>query len=103
MATYKIEALWDCIYCDTKEIKGGIRSCPNCGHVRADDVKFYLPKDISFANAVSDDKKVSEEPDWFCKFCETYNGAEVNVCKNCGIERDSSNSSYMDIQLGREK
>ena len=37
-----IEGFWDCKYCNTKGIRGGIRECPNCGKARDEDTVFYL-------------------------------------------------------------
>lgn len=95
---YKIEALWDCIYCNSKGIGGSMRDCPNCGHTRGKEVKFYLPKDISIRNAVDESKNtISSGPDWLCGYCRAYNRSENLTCKNCGASRSKHDADYFQI------
>lgn len=101
MAQYKIEALWDCIYCGSKGIGGSKAACPNCGNPRGEEVRFYLPTDIGVANAVDETKrKVSKGPDWLCEYCQRYNRSEDTACRNCGAERTEENRNYHQIGEG---
>lgn len=102
MVHYKIEALWDCIYCNSKAIGGSLQNCPNCGHTRGKEVKFYLPSDISINNAVDESKhSVSSGPDWLCSYCRAYNKSDITICKNCGASREKSDLNY--FQINRKK
>ncbi len=94
MARYKVEALWDCSFCDTKGIKGSTQDCINCGKTRGQDVAFYLPENIGVDNKVEDESKVSNEADWYCEFCDSLNNANWNKCDNCGTAKGESKRSY---------
>ncbi len=98
MPRYKIEALWDCIFCDSKGIGGSNQSCPNCGKTRGKDVKFYLPENISFENRVKDESKVSEEADWYCEFCDSLNNSRWKKCANCGTSKGESKRNYFSFK-----
>lgn len=91
-----IEGLWDCKYCDTKEIKGSKRECPNCGRPRDEDTRFYLPGDKAKFNYLNEEKavKITREPDWVCEFCDSLNSDENTHCESCGAERTSQNLDY---------
>lgn len=98
MANYKIEALWDCIYCGNKGSGGRFSACSNCGHTRGKEVTFYLPKETGIEHAVDLSKtKVSQEPDWLCEYCRSYNSSDNTVCTNCGGKSESSNKDYGQI------
>ncbi len=97
MAIYKIEALWDCVFCNSKAIKGSLRECPNCGNPRGDEVTFYLPQNIAPENAAGNSEAISDKPDWLCAFCGRYSpDREVN-CISCGASRADSEKNYIDI------
>lgn len=99
MQNYKIEALWDCIYCGNKAIKGGNSTCPFCGHTRGKEVRFYLPQNIGIENAVDESKtKISQGPDWMCSYCRSYNSSDRSRCNNCGAEREKGNLDYINVQ-----
>lgn len=102
MAQYKIEALWDCVYCGTKAIGGSKGVCPNCGNPRGAEVRFYLPSDIGAEHAVDETKQpIGEEPDWLCRHCQRYNRAGNRICHFCGAERNRENEDY--FQIGRRE
>ena len=96
-----VEGFWDCPYCDTKGIRGGISECPTCGKVRDSSTKFYLKNNNM--RYLSDEEKqtISSGPDWFCPFCESYNRSDVNVCSECGHKREEEDSDYFEIQNRR--
>lgn len=96
MEHYKIEALWDCIYCGNKGILGREQDCPGCGHSRGAEVKFYLPSDISMKNAANE-ADVDSGADWLCSYCKSYNSHDINVCENCGANRDEYSKDYFEI------
>lgn len=91
-----IEGLWDCKYCDTKEIKGRIRECPNCGKPRDEDTRFYLPANKQQFNYLNEEEatQVTREPDWLCEFCDSLNSAKNTHCESCGAERTAENLDY---------
>ena len=62
--------------------------CENCGGVRAEDVKFYLPED---AKEITDEAELASAksgPDWVCGYCSTSNPSAGDSCKQCGGPRD---------------
>ncbi|PID82863.1 MAG: hypothetical protein CSB15_01285 [Clostridiales bacterium] len=97
---FKIEALWDCEFCNGKGIKGSMRNCTNCGNARGDEVQFYLPENIGFENAV-DEEKVSKGPDWICEFCGGYSSSDLSACVSCGAPKEKNAKNYFDIQNGK--
>lgn len=88
------EGLWDCTYCRAKGIGGSKRECPNCGHVRDEDTKFYPanePKYLSDEEA----QKISRKPDWLCLYCGgSLNPDDKEYCVSCGAKRTSENLDY---------
>lgn len=90
----KIEGYWDCDQCDTKRIKGRFRNCINCGKPRGKDTKFYMVE-TTFAENQDD---ISEEPDWYCSYCESLNSAKESNCESCGASRAESEKNYFDLQ-----
>ena len=76
------EMLWDCGFCDTKQLLGKTnRYCPSCGAPQ-DETKRYFPppgkeKEV-VANTTFDGVDVK------CPACGTPNGAKANNCKHCG-------------------
>lgn len=104
MQNYKMEALWDCIYCGNKGLKGSAAECPNCGHRRGAEVRFYLPKDWDISHAVDETKtKVSRSPDWMCFYCRAYNSSERENCISCGAIRDKAAPDYINIQTQKHR
>lgn len=85
-----IYGYWDCIYCNSKGIKGDNRECPNCGHPRDEDVKFYIGKE---KDIVPESKK-NDNPDWVCQYCNSLNPSYETSCLSCGAER--TNKTYFD-------
>ena len=92
-----IEALWNCSYCGTKGNRGSIRECPNCGNPRGEDVKFYMPGQITY---VSEEKAktINRNPDWVCPYCNSLNSDSLSHCESCGSERTSENLDYFSAQ-----
>ena len=87
---------WDCEYCGTKKIEGTTVDCPNCGHQRGKEVKFYMDMN----NKVYVDNHKVKGPDWHCEFCNAYNPADSDKCENCGAPRGSKN--YFDYNKDRQ-
>jgi hypothetical protein len=88
MAVY--EGVWDCTSCGAKAVRGSLRACSACGAPRADDVKFYLPKD---APAVTDQAQLAAAKageDWYCEHCGGGAKATQQDCPQCGAPRGSS-------------
>ena len=92
-----IEGRWDCSYCGAKGIRGSIRTCPNCGKTRGEDVKFYISDPKDYTKDV-----VEDAPDWHCSYCDTYNKNSEKVCRNCGHSRDNEDRDYFDIQKKKD-
>lgn len=89
----KIEGYWDCDQCGTKRIKGRFRNCINCGKPRGKDTKFYMVE-----TTLAENQDVSEEPDWYCSYCESLNSAKLSECESCGSSREESEKNYFDLQ-----
>ncbi len=90
---YKVEGYWDCSACGAKGIRGRYRECPNCGKPRGEDVQFYL-KEYGEEYALKDDD-TSDNPDWFCEYCSSYNPDGAAKCLSCGAERGTRDYSQM--------
>ncbi len=101
MPRYKIEALWDCSFCQSKGIKGSQRNCPNCGNAKDETVAFYLPTDVDFSKAFEDDGSIGTKADWLCSFCHRYNHDSQSNCISCGASKSDSEKNYMDMQKKR--
>lgn len=86
---------WDCDYCDTKKISGELRECPNCGHPRDKDVKFYMDNPTNYA---ANPDSVSKEPDWLCEHCGSLNPASLTSCPSCGAPRYADSPDYFSNQ-----
>jgi hypothetical protein len=86
-----VETLWNCPYCGSKGIRGGIQTCPNCGKTRSKDTKFYLPENITYVA-----EPVADKPDWYCPFCDSYNPHNEKNCKLCGAPCDKA-KTYFDM------
>lgn len=95
----KIEGYWDCPYCRTKAIRGGIRICPNCGKARGEETKFYLIETDKF---VSDDV-VEKGPDWYCDYCDTLNPYSATHCINCNSARKDATDDYFSMREKKSK
>lgn len=103
MASYKLEALWDCVYCGHIGNLGRYRHCPYCGSARTEDVAFYPPTDRSRANAINpSEHKISSGPDWMCEYCGGYASSDALYCPGCGSKRSDATRNYADIQEQKE-
>jgi hypothetical protein len=81
--------VWDCPACGTKGIRGDVYACPNCGRVRADDVRFYLPKDAVEVTDAAGIAAAKAGADWRCDYCGNLNAAASGSCEKCGAPRGS--------------
>ena len=90
----KIEGYWDCPYCRSKAIRGGIRTCPNCGKPRGEETKFYLMEDDKF---VPEDV-VEKGPDWYCAYCDTLNPFSATHCINCNSAKTEATDDYFSLK-----
>ncbi|NJO04207.1 MAG: hypothetical protein HC876_00975 [Chloroflexaceae bacterium] len=84
------EGRWDCTYCRTTAILGRHRACPNCGQVRPENVKFYLPADAEAVTDAQLEQRARRGADWVCSFCTTSNEATADTCRQCGASRADS-------------
>lgn len=80
---------WDCPACGTKGVRGDVYTCPNCGRVRADDVKFYLPTDAVEVTDAAGIAAAKAGADWQCDYCGNLNAAASGDCEKCGAPRGS--------------
>ena len=98
---------WDCPVCGSKGIRGDKVNCPSCGRARG-DVKFYMKGysegetreenergDIEYLSE-DEAKYVSNNPDWYCSFCNSLNSDNAQFCSNCGATRADSEANYFD-------
>lgn len=89
-----IEGFWDCKYCNSTGIRGGLRECPNCGKARDENTTFYLDKKkISY---VPKEKAatINRNPDWICQYCNQLNSDNDKTCVSCGAVRTDQNLNY---------
>lgn len=93
-----VEGFWDCPYCGKTGIRGGIMECPTCGKVRDSSTKFYLNKNNMRYLSDEERKKVSNGPDWFCPYCQSYNRSDATICAECGHPKDAEDLDYFQIQ-----
>ncbi|MBR3642974.1 MAG: hypothetical protein IKN57_05640, partial [Parasporobacterium sp.] len=95
-----IEGVWDCKYCDTKKIRGSLRSCPNCGKPRDENTEFYIADPNNY---VEDPSKINKNPDWICSFCNSLNSDSAAYCVSCGASRQDSEKNYLEKKKEREE
>ena len=99
---------WDCPYCGSKEIRGDVVNCPSCGRARG-DVQFYV-KDYEEGQSLREEqledyeqldeekaKTFSDNPDWYCSFCNSLNSDNAQFCGNCGASRADSEKNYFEM------
>jgi len=98
-----IEGFWDCKYCNTKGIHGGIRECPKCGKAQDKNTVFYLDKNnLSY---VPEEKAIhiSRNPDWLCEYCGQLNSDNDYTCISCGASKTSQNLNYFENHKKKEE
>ncbi|MBO6046762.1 MAG: zinc ribbon domain-containing protein [Erysipelotrichaceae bacterium] len=88
-----LEGCWDCEYCGTKLIRGGLRNCPGCGHPRDKNVKFYLGEARHYVEHPED---IDPNPDWICSFCDALNPNDAAYCEGCGASKEDSERNYFE-------
>jgi hypothetical protein len=80
------EMLWDCAFCDARELLGRThRFCPGCGAPQ-DPAKRYFPPEgkETVASAAWDGA------DRTCAACQTATGAKSKHCAHCGAPLDGA-------------
>lgn len=92
-----IEGLWDCSYCGTKRNRGSIRECPNCGHPRDENTKFYMPETIAYVPNKKA-RTINRNPNWVCPYCNSLNSDSLSNCPSCGSVRTEKNLDYFSIK-----
>ena len=105
---------WDCPFCGSKEIRGDVMNCPSCGRARG-EVKFYMKgytegetreenerNDVEFLSE-EDASKFSENPDWYCSFCNSLNRDNAQFCGNCGASKADSEANYYEMQKKKQE
>lgn len=81
--------VWDCPACGSKGVRGDVYTCPNCGRVRADDVKFYLPAETIEVTDAAGIAAAKAGTDWQCDYCGNLNAAASASCEKCSAPRGS--------------
>lgn len=95
MEAKRIEGLWDCDYCGRTGIKARFDSCPSCGKPRGMDTIFYMPQNVEKALLTKEEAlKTTNEPDWLCDYCGSYNRSNVQRCEKCGADKSESKENY---------
>lgn len=80
------EMLWDCRYCDAKELLGKThRYCPGCGAPQDASARYFPPPGKETAASAQYDGV-----DRSCPACQTPNGAKSNNCRHCGSPLDGA-------------
>jgi len=98
MEKKRIEGLWDCAYCGRTGLKARVDKCDKCGHPRGPEIRFYLPTDIQAATLTKEEaEKTTNEPDWLCAYCNSYNSSNETVCEGCGASKEESAQNYGSI------
>lgn len=92
-----VEMKWHCDHCDS-ENWGSDRSCVNCGHVRDEDVEFYLPTEKRRHETIE-----TTNPDWVCNFCGALNKDTLDHCEGCGASREERKGDYFSVNKVRKK
>ena len=91
----RIEGLWDCAYCGNTKIRARFTECEQCGSPRGPETQFYLPTDLKAATLTKEEAaKTTNEPDWLCAYCNTYNRSDALVCKGCGGSKTEADGNY---------
>ncbi len=109
MANRVVMGYWDCPSCGSREIRGDVYSCPNCGRARG-EVRFYMKghtegqtreetdrSDIEYLGT-EHEKYVNRGPDWYCSFCNSLNREGAETCTSCGASRSSSEANYFQMR-----
>ena len=91
-----IEGFWDCKFCNTTGIRGGIRECPNCGKTRDENTTFYLNLEKKHYIPKEQEKNFNRNPDWVCQYCNQLNSDSDKVCISCGSSRTKQNLNYFE-------
>ena len=95
MEVKRIEGLWDCKYCGQIGIKARFDTCTSCGKPRGIENTFYLPDNIEEAVLTKEEAlKTTNEPDWLCEYCGSYNRSDVFVCEKCGSDKSEAKKNY---------
>lgn len=95
MEVKRIEGLWDCKYCGQRGIKARFNACRSCGKPRGIENTFYLPDNIEEAELTKEEaSKTTNEPDWLCDYCGSYNSSNKSVCEKCGANISESKRNY---------
>ncbi len=100
-----VRGYWDCRYCETKGIDGLAEECPNCGHGREADTKFYMKSENAAATDYVSDQELEnagirkedcdgEHFDWVCDYCGELNHDSYTRCKSCGSDKKEATRQY---------
>lgn len=92
----KIEMLWSCPSCNTKNILARYRECPNCGTPRS-GITYVGDNPESSVLSEEDKKKFTGVPDWKCEYCGRMNKSDEESCVGCGSSKLESERDYFDI------
>lgn len=95
MEAKRIEGLWDCKYCGQRGIKARFDACASCGKPRGIETIFYLPDHMEEAVLTEEEAcKTTNEPDWMCDYCGSYNRSDRFLCEKCGSSKSESTKNY---------
>lgn len=97
-----IEGVWDCAYCGATKVRGGLRECPQCGHPRDENVKFYIDNPQNYVYNEDIAAKVQHGPDWICPACNCLNSVDDTICIGCGTSRDAETKDYFQNQAEKQ-
>lgn len=102
MEAKRIEGLWDCNYCGQTGIKARFDTCTSCGRSRGRETVFYMPQNIEKAVLTKEEAlKTTNEPDWLCAYCGSYNSSNAQTCVNCGADKSKENYGTLHKLTGK--
>ena len=88
---------WDCEHCGCKAIRGDLESCSDCGHPRAEGIRFYrMEGKEETVRDGAHQQRFSVGADWVCAFCTALNAGNESNCRGCGSSHADSEKNYFE-------
>lgn len=97
-----IEGFWNCAYCGTQKIRGGISQCPKCGKPRDENTVFDFDRENIHYVSDEEAKNISRNPDWICEYCNRLNSDNDKYCTSCGSSRTNNNLNYFEKHISKD-
>lgn len=106
-----IELKWTCSQCDTNNILGRHKRCPQCdsprelGEMNMSGLNEYNEQGVNINKTVTDPSLLELATagyDWFCPYCESGNRGDQAICTSCGgnkLEYTQTTNDNFDPQI----